>query len=72
MLKTNYYYYPEIVPKQALWKICNMETEQNIIKTRTWKWIGPILRKHKTDLTTIILGCSIIGKRKRGRPLNSW
>ena len=48
----------EPVAKQILW--------------RKWGWIGHILRKPASSITRQVLTWNPQGKRKRGRPRNSW
>ena len=39
---------------------------------RRWRWIGHTLRKPSTNITRQALFWNPQGKRKRGRPRNSW
>ena len=42
------------------------------ISKRKWRWIGHILRKPANNITRQALRWNPQGKRKRGRPRNSW
>jgi hypothetical protein len=42
------------------------------IRSRRWKWIGHTLRKATNNITKQALEWNPQGKRKRGRPKNSW
>jgi hypothetical protein len=42
------------------------------IRRRRWRWIGHTLRKPPTNITRQALTWNPHGKRKRGRPKNSW
>ena len=39
---------------------------------RKWKWIGHILRKAKESIARQALTWNLQGKRKKGRPRNTW
>ena len=42
------------------------------IRSRRWKWTGHTLRKANNNITKQALEWNPQGKRKRGRPKNSW
>ena len=50
----------------------NMEEITQQIKRRRWKLIGHVLRKSATDNTRIALTWTPEGRRKRGRPKETW
>lgn len=55
-----------------LWKRTNQDPIDVQIQRRKWSWIGHTLRKPATDITRQALKWNPQGKRKRGRPRNSW
>ena len=48
-----------------------MPIEQEILQRR-WRWIGHTLRKPFSNTTRQALNWNPQGKRKRGRPRNTW
>lgn len=48
---------------------CCIETE---IKRKRWRWIGHVMRKESDDITKIALRWTPDGRRKRGRPKETW
>ena len=50
----------------------NMEEITQQIKRRRWKLIGHVLRKSASDNTRIALTWASEGRRKRGRPKETW
>ena len=48
-----------------------IEIEIEILKRR-WGWLGHTLRKPSTNITRQVLTWNPQGKRKRGRPKNTW
>jgi len=64
--------WPEKISNEQLWyktKQIPMETE---IKTRKWSWIGHTLRKPASNITRQALDWNPQGKRKVGRPKQTW
>ena len=55
-----------------LWSRARQEPAENQILKRKWGWIGHTLRKPPTSVTHQALTWNPQGKRKRGRPKNSW
>ena len=45
---------------------------ESIIMRRRWRWIGRVLRKEPGNITRTALYWTPEGKRKRGRPKNTW
>ena len=43
-----------------------------IIQTRSWRWLGHVCRMSSYSITGITLRCTPQGKRKRGRPRETW
>ena len=55
-----------------LWELAGEEPIITQISKRKWRWIGHILRKPANNITRQALRWNPQGKRKRGRPRNSW
>ena len=62
----------DIVTNVELWRGSQQEPVSDIIRRRKWRWIGHILRRPVTDITRHALSWNPAGKRKRGRPRNTW
>ena len=45
---------------------------ENEIKKRKWRWIGHTLRKPPNTITRQAITWNLPGKRRRGRPRNTW
>ena len=43
-----------------------------IIIQRRWRWIGHVIRKDNESITKTALYWTPQGRRKRGRPKNTW
>ena len=60
------------IPNEELWKRADEEPIGKQILRKKWSWIGHTLRKDDSNLTKQALTWNPQGKRKRGRPRNSW
>ena len=60
------------VSNNTLWTKTNQLPVEIEIKQRKWRWIGHTLRKPTTSITRQALTWNPQGKRKRGRPRNTW
>ena len=61
-----------IISNQDLWKRARQQTiEADTFQSR-WKWIGHTLWKSSSNITRQALTLNPQGKRKTGRPRNSW
>ena len=54
------------------WERTKQLPVENEIKHRKWRWMGHTLRKPATNITRHSLMWNPRGKRKRGRPRNTW
>lgn len=64
--------WPDTISNVNLWeRTCQLPAEEEIRKRR-WGWIGHTLRKPPTSITRQALRWNPQGKRKRGRPRNTW
>ena len=62
----------EKIRNKDLWKREGQEPVAEQILRRKWGWIGHTLRKPASSTTRQVLTLNPQGKRKRGRPRNSW
>ena len=65
-------FWPNLISNVNLLARCNMKEVRHMIKERKWRWLGHTLRKDPTDITRQALRWNPQGKRKRGRPKNTW
>jgi hypothetical protein len=67
-----YIQWPEAISNEELWRKTG-ETEISIeIKRRKWTWIGHTLRKGNEAIEIEALDWNPQGKRRRGRPKQTW
>ena len=64
--------WPEMIPNEDLWEQAGQEPVAMQILKRKWGWIGHTLRKPASSITRQVLTWNPQGRRKRGRPRNSW
>ena len=60
------------VPNTTLWNTTKQLPIENEIKKRKWRWIGHTLRKPPESITRQAITWNPPGKRRRGRPRNTW
>ena len=65
-------HWPERITNEELWRRTSQRPIEEDIKMRKWKWIGHTLRKPKESITRQALTWNPQGKRKKGRPRNTW
>ena len=65
-------YWPMKVTNEEVRFKTNMEEITQQIKRRRWKLIGHVLRKSVNENTRIALTWTPEGRRKRGRPKETW
>jgi hypothetical protein len=64
--------WPDTISNKGLWRKTKQKPINLTIRSRRWKWIGHTLRKANNNITKQALEWNPQGKRKRGRPKNSW
>ena len=64
--------WPEKISNEDLWERAGQVPVAKQILQRKWGWIGHTLRKPTSSTTRQALTWNPQGKRKRGRPRNSW
>ena len=65
-------HWPVTISNADLWQRTNQVPVEEEIRRRRWRWIGHTLRKPSTNITRQALTWNPQGKRKRGRPKNTW
>lgn len=65
-------YWPLTISNEQLYQLTNCETLETTIKKRKWRWIGHTLRKPHDSICRQALKWNPQGKRRRGRPKQTW
>ena len=65
-------HWPEVIRNEDLWARTKQDRIDIQIRRRKWGWIGHTLRKPNSNVTRQALRWNPKGKRKQGRPRNSW
>ena len=65
-------FWPHRVSNEDLLQQCNTEDLETIITRRRWRWIGHVLRMRDNAIAKVALRWTPEGKRKRGRPRQTW
>ncbi|XP_073714068.1 uncharacterized protein [Misgurnus anguillicaudatus] len=64
--------WPNTISNHDLWQKTNQLPAEDEILKRRWRWLGHTLRKPASNITRQALNWNPPGKRKRGRPRNTW
>ena len=65
-------HWPDTISNTDLWERTSQLPAEEEIRRRRWRWIGHTLRKPSDNITRRALTWNPQGKRKRGRPKNTW
>ena len=65
-------YWPDKISNLKLWERTGQKPVEQEILQRRWRWIGHTIRKSASNTTRQALNWNPQGKRKRGRPRNTW
>lgn len=65
-------HWPDKISNIKLWQRTGQQPVEQDILQRRWRWIGHTLRKSASSTTRQALNWNPQGKRKRGRPRNTW
>ena len=65
-------HWPDKISNLKLWQRTRQKPIEQEILQRRWRWIGHTLRKPTSNTTRQALNWNPQGKRKRGRPRNTW
>lgn len=64
--------WPNKISNKELWQRVSQEAVERLIRRRTHGWLSHILSEAAATVTSQTLTWNLEGKRKRGRPKNSW
>nr|KAG5704289.1 hypothetical protein BaRGS_012598 [Batillaria attramentaria] len=64
--------WPEVISNEDLWNRTKQTPIGEDIKKRKWGWIGHTMRKSPSNITRQALDWNPQGKRKVGRPRQTW
>jgi hypothetical protein len=65
-------YWPMKISNEEVRKTAGVAKISSLIKKRRWQWIGHVLRMDANSHPCIALSWTPEGKRKRGRPKETW
>ena len=65
-------HWPNTISNLDLWQQTGQRPVQEEILQRRWRWVGHTLRKPASNITRQALFWNPQGKRKSGRPRNTW
>ena len=65
-------YWPNTISNRDLLLRSNMTGVKTIVRQRKWRWLGHTLRKGQEDITKHALRWNPQGRRRPGRPKNTW
>ena len=65
-------HWPDKISNRELWQRTKQKPIEEEILQKRWRWIGHTLRKPASNTTKQALKWNPQGKRKRGRPRNTW
>ena len=65
-------FWPNTISNPQLLACCNQDSMETIIMGRRCRWIGHVTRREQDNITRTAPHWTPEGKRKRGRPRNTW
>lgn len=65
-------FYPETITNNELYERAQIDTIDNLVKQKKWRWIGHTLRRTECHITRQALEWNPQGSRRRGRPRLTW
>ena len=65
-------HWPDKISNLKLWERTGQKPVEQEILQRRWRWIGHTIRKSASNTTRQALNWNPQGKRRRGRPRNTW
>ena len=65
-------FWPNTIPKEKLYHRTNTNAISTMIKCRRWRWIGHVQRMNQDAIPRIAMRWTPDGRRKRGRPRETW
>ena len=65
-------YWPQTISKYELRRRTGTEPITQQVRRKRWEWIGHVVRMPPAALTRVALRWTPDGRRKRGRPKETW
>lgn len=65
-------YWPETISNVDLWSVSTQKPIDEEVRRRKWNWIGHVLRRSDTNIAKQSLTYNPQGRRRRGRPKQTW
>ena len=65
-------YWPNTITNEELHRKAGAEPITKQVQRRRWRWIGHVLRQQTTALSRVALRWTPDGRRRRGRPKETW
>ena len=66
-------YWPQKITNKELYQRTGQRDITTVVKQRRWRWLGHVIRKDRDSITrTALRWTPGSGKRKRGRPRETW
>lgn len=65
-------FWPQKISNTDLLRKCDMDDLETLIMRKRWRWIGHVLRMDQNSITRVSLRWTPEGRRKRGRPKQTW
>ena len=65
-------FWPQRISNEELLRQCEQDSMETILMKKRWRWIGHTLRRDHDHIARVALHWTPEGKRKRGRPRNTW
>ena len=65
-------FWPNTISNEELHQRTEVEPITTQVQRRRWRWIGHVLRQQTTSLSRVALRWTPDGRRKRGRPKETW
>ena len=65
-------FWPNKITNKDLYQLTSQRDIREEIKIRKWKWIGHVFRREKNNISKVSMRWTPAGKRKRGRPKETW
>ena len=65
-------FWPRTISNDELHRLTGTETITQQVNRRRWRWLGHVLRMPPTALPRVALRWTPDGRRKRGRPRETW
>ena len=65
-------FWPNVISNEDLYAETHTQPIDEVIRKRRWRWIGHVLRRPPDAISRVAIRWTPAGKRKRGRPKETW